>query len=292
MILKDKSSKHWRANLDFRENALNLIHSFILLMKEVKPNIVDSHTSVIRSSKFRFYEELNDFLPKEWKKTIFSFSFTGTPSIKNVVETIGVPHAEIDLILVNGESVPFGFLLKGNEKVSVYPAFETFDISSVIRLRPEPLRKTQFVIDVNLGKLARKLRLLGFDSVFRNNLEDDEIVEIAVNEKRIILTRDKGVLKHSKVTHGYWLRNDNPKIQLKEIIERFQLQNQFRPFSRCSNCNGSLRAIQKAEATGRVPQDTLQIFDSFWECTGCSNVYWEGSHFERINKWLERLKAK
>ena len=143
-----------------------------------------------------------------------------------------------------------------------------------------------------MGKLAKKLRLLGFDTIFRNDLEDDEIVEIAAKDKRIILTRDKGVLKHTNVTHGYWLRSDNPKIQLGEVIKRFQLQSQFQPFSRCSNCNGKLKSVEKSNLRGRIPDDTLQIFDSFWECTGCANIYWEGSHFERINKWLEGLNGK
>ncbi len=261
-------------------------------MTERNINSTDFHAPLVRTSFFRFYEELNDFLPLKWKKISFPFSFTGTPSIKNTVEAIGVPHAEIDLILVNGESVDFEFLLKGNENISVYPVFETFDIEPLTHLRAKPLRKTRFVVDVNLGKLARKLRLLGFDTLYRNDLEDDEIAEISVQEKRIILTRDKGVLKHAKVTHGYWLRSDNPKIQLKEVVRKFQLQNQFHPFSRCSNCNGRLCPIEKRELKKRIPEDTIQIFDSFWECEGCANIYWQGSHFDRINKWLEELTGK
>ncbi|MBN1985935.1 MAG: Mut7-C ubiquitin/RNAse domain-containing protein [Prolixibacteraceae bacterium] len=261
-------------------------------MKEKNLNNTDNHAPLLRTSYFRFYEELNDFLPEERKKSSFPFLFTGTPSVKNTIEAIGVPHAEIDLILVNGESVDFDFLLKGGENISVYPVFETFDISPVVRLRAQPLRKIQFVVDVNLGKLARKLRLLGFDTLFQNNFEDDEIVEIAAREKRIILTRDKGVLKHTRVTHGYWLRSSEPKLQLQEVISRFQLQHHFHPFSRCSNCNGNLKPVEKKELNGRVPEDTIQIFDAFWECSGCKNIYWEGSHFDRINQWLDKLNGK
>jgi len=250
----------------------------------------DLHSPLIRTSFFRFYEELNDFLPEQWVKSEFPFSFSGTPSVKNMIETIGVPHVEVDLILVNGNSVDFECKLKGGEKISVYPVFESFDVSPLIRLRAEPLRKTRFIVDVNLGKLARKLRLLGFDTLFRNDFDDEEIVDIAALEKRIILTRDKGVLKHSRVTHGYWLRSDDPKTQVKEIVTRFQLQNNFNPFSRCSECNGNLQRIEKEMLADRLPSDTLQFFKSFWECDNCKKIYWKGSHFDRITEWLIKLK--
>ncbi len=261
-------------------------------MNDEKSNNTDNHLPYIRFAQFRFYEELNDFLPKEWEKTTFPFSFTGTPSVKNIIEAIGVPHAEIDLIIVNGVSVKFDYLLKGGEKVSVYPVFETFDISSINRLRKKTLRNIQFIVDVNLGKLAKKLRLLGFDTLFQNDYDDNQIVEIAFKEKRIILTRDKGVLKYSKVTHGYWIRNDDPKKQLIEVIEKFQLQNHFNPFTRCSNCNGVLHSIEKKSLEGRVKSDTLKIFDNFWECADCKKIYWEGSHVDRIYKWLKNLDGK
>ncbi len=117
-----------------------------------------SHKAIVRTSTFRFYEELNDFLPARFRKKSFEYSFTGTPSVKNCIESIGAPHTEVDLILVDGVSVDFETLLEGGEKVSVYPVFETLDISPVIRLHPKPLRESRFVVDVNLGKLAQKLR--------------------------------------------------------------------------------------------------------------------------------------
>lgn len=258
-------------------------------MKQDGLNTIENHARLVRTSDFRFYEELNDFLPQKWKKTTFPFSFFGTPSIKNTIETIGVPHAEIDLILVNGESVDFSFLLRGGERISVYPIFELLDISPVIRLRSKPLRKTQFIVDVNLGKLAKKLRLLGFDTLFRNDLDDPEIVEIAAREKRIILTRDKGVLKYNGVTHGYWLRSNCPQIQLKEVVEYFQLKNSFNPFSRCSDCNGILCSVKKENIFTRIAPDTFQYYSVFWECSNCRKIYWKGSHFIQINQWLEKL---
>ncbi len=251
-----------------------------------------NHSPVIRKAQFRFYEELNDHLPKEWRKKTFVYEFRGKPAIKNTIQAIGIPHGEVDLILVNGESVGFDYQIQGGENISVYPQFESLDISPVIKLRPEPLRKNRFVVDVNLGKLAQKLRLLGFDTLFRNDFEDDEIIKISLKEKRIILTRDKGILKQNAVTHGYFIRNDDPKKQLTEVIERFQLQNSFRPFSRCSNCNGELKEVSKTNLTTILPDDTLNYYHEFWKCTGCGKIYWEGSHFGKILNWIDRLQNR
>ena len=249
-----------------------------------------NHSPVIRKASFRFYEELNDHLPEAWRKKAFVYEFKGRPGIKNTIQAIGVPHGEVDLILVNGESVGFDYQIQGGEEISVYPQFESLDISPVIKLRPEPLRENRFVVDVNLGKLAQKLRLLGFDTLFQNNFEDDEIIEISLKEKRIILTRDKGILKQNVVTHGYFIRNDDPKKQLTEVIDRLQLQNSFRPFSRCSNCNGELEEVSKENLKSVLPDDTLNYYHKFWKCFGCGKIYWEGSHFGRILDWLNELK--
>jgi uncharacterized protein with PIN domain len=248
------------------------------------------HSPILRKSHFRFYEELNDHLPESWQKKFFVYEFTGKPSLKNTIHALGVPHGEVDLIVVDGQPVDFNYHLQGGEKVSVYPVFESFDISSINRLRPEPLRETKFIVDVNLGKLALKLRLLGFDTIFRNNLQDEEIVTIAQKEHRIILTRDKGILKQNAVSHGYFLRNDDPKKQLFEVVKRLQLQNQFKAFTRCSNCNGVLGTVDKNKLKGRLPEDTLTYYDVFWKCKNCQKIYWQGSHFNKILNWIEELK--
>jgi uncharacterized protein with PIN domain len=250
-----------------------------------------NHAPVIRKTLFRFYEELNDHLPDKWKKQQFQYDYKGKPSVKNTIQAIGVPHSEVDLILVNGEPVGFDYQMKGGESISVYPMFESLDISPLVRLRAKPLRYIRFVVDVNLGKLAQKLRLLGFDTLFRNDFEDDEIVQISLNEKRIILTRDRGILKQNAVTHGYWLRNDDPKKQLEEVVERLQLHHSFRPFTRCSNCNSRLKEISKEQLNGRLSADTLSFYDEFWECAGCRKIYWQGSHFGHILRWVDDLKT-
>ena len=251
-----------------------------------------NHAPVIREAVFRFYEELNEHLPKTIRRKEFIHEFKGTPSVKNVIESIGVPHSEIDLILVDGSSVDFTYQMRGGEHVSVYPVFESLDISSVNRLRAQPLRVIKFIVDVNLGKLANKLRLLGFDTLFRNDFEDAEIIEIAANEKRIILTRDRALLTSKLVTHAYWIRNHDPKKQLSEVVQRLQLTSHFRPFSRCSVCNSLLRQAEFDEIKDKLPQDTLQYYDVFWECEGCEKLYWKGSHYKHIENLIEELRKK
>ena len=156
-----------------------------------------------KEAEFRFYEELNDFLPLARRKVDFSCEFAGTPAVVDLVEAIGVPHTEVDLILVDGTSVGFGHRLCGGERVAVYPVFELLDISPLNHLRPEPLREPCFVLDVHLGRLARYLRLLGFDVLYETDYEDAQIAAISCAEGRIVLTRDKGLLKRGAVQRGY-----------------------------------------------------------------------------------------
>ena len=251
--------------------------------------LAEQRDQLIHTAFFRFFEELNDFLPEERHKTIFPYEFIGNPTIKHIVEAIGVPHSEIDLILVDGESVGFNYRMRGGEHVSVYPVFESFDITPIVHLRAKPIREIKFIADVNVGKLAQKLRLLGFDTLFRKDFTDQEIVERSLHEKRIILTRDKGMLKCSAVTHGYWIRNDDPYEQVKEVVHRFQLENNFRLFTRCSVCNGLLHSVDKSLLHDRLPNRILQFYNVFMECKGCKKIYWQGSHYDHIREWINDL---
>lgn len=183
------------------------------------------------SITIRFYEELNDFLHYSRRKKAFSFMLTGKRTIKDIIDSLGVPHTEVDLILANQKPVQFDYHPEKDDFISVYPVFEAIDISSINLLRPRPLRETKFVLDVHLGTLARYLRLLGFDTYYRNNLKDEEIIDLSITEQRIILTRDLFILKNGKVTHGYFVRETNPKKQIVEIVRRFDLKDQFKSFT-------------------------------------------------------------
>ena len=167
---------------------------------------------------FRFYEELNDFLPPARRKRDFAIPYNRA-SVKDMIESLGVPHTEVDLILANGISVDFSYLVRPGDRISVYPEFESFDIAGLTRLRPEPLRQPRFVLDTHLGKLARYLRLLGFDTLYSNSYSDAELARISAGgDKRILLTRDHGLLKRAQVTHGYFVREIVPELQAREAI--------------------------------------------------------------------------
>lgn len=238
---------------------------------------------------FRFYEELNDFLPFNFRKKRFEYAIATNTSVKDSIEALGVPHTEIDLILVNGNSAGFTYNLKNGDYVSVYPKFERFDISGLTKIRPEPLREIKFILDVHLGKLSKYLRLLGFDTLYNNSLDDPEIIETAQHEKRIILTRDFGILKNGNVTHGYWLRSQDSKEQLKEVIQRFGLKDKFNIFSRCTICNGEIYEVQISEIKERIDKKILKEYDTFYRCTTCQKVYWEGSHYDNMLKFINSI---
>jgi uncharacterized protein with PIN domain len=241
---------------------------------------------------FRFYAELNDFLSPEQRQFGFVHTVDRNPSVKDTIEALGVPHTEVDLILVNGESVDFAYLLQDGDRVSVYPVFEAIDITPLLRVRPQPLREIRFILDVHLGKLANYLRLFGFDTLYRNDYEDAQLAQISRSENRILLTRDKGLLKRSLVTHGYFLRQTNPKRQLREILRRFDLFNLIAPFKRCVNCNGSVHPVDKADIRDHVQSDTLQFYDIFYRCDFCEKIYWKGSHYPKMQAFVEEVTKK
>jgi len=236
------------------------------------------------SACFRFYEELNDFLPVDRRKQSFVYRFKGNPSVKDAIEAIGVPHTEVDLIVANGEAVSFEYHLKEGDRIAVYPVFESLDISPIVRLREKPLRQTAFILDVHLGKLARLLRMLGFDALYRNDFQDEEIIKIALEEKRIILTRDRGLLKNGAVTHGYCIRSSDALIQAKEVLQRFNLFSQVNPFHKCIACNGEIISIEKQAVLSKIPAGARKYYHKFYQCLKCKKIYWQGSHYQRLQE--------
>ena len=237
---------------------------------------------VASECEFRFYEELNDFLAPARRRHDFAYRFHGTPAVKDAIEAIGVPHTEVDLILVDGQSVRFSHRLHGGERVAVYPVFERLDITPVTRLRPVPLRTPRFVADVHLGTLARYLRLLGFDTHYDNHSGDAELVRFSVTERRILLSRDVGLLKHKVLTRAHYVRATDPARQLDEIVRALDLGRRIRPFTRCMRCNGRLRHVAVASVAGQVPVRVLAKQSHFAHCASCGRVYWPGTHFGRL----------
>jgi len=243
------------------------------------------------SIQIRFYEELNDFLPPERRKVNFQHSFKLPESIKDMIEALGVPHTEVDLILVNGRSVDFNYPVQDGDQFSVYPVFEALDITPVTRLRPVPLRVTRFVLDTHLGRLAAYLRLFGFDTLYRNDYDDRTLADISARQHRIILTRDKRLLMRKQITHGYYVRAIHPQKQLLEIIGRFDLLKAQQPFTRCMHCNGKIQPIEKAEIEAHLPPRTKTWYDSFWQCEQCRKIYWKGSHYRRLQQLIDTING-
>lgn len=238
----------------------------------------------------RFYEELNDFLPRKKKKRLYEVPDHGKRSVKDLIESQGVPHTEVDLILINGISVDFNQLVSGGDHISVYPVFEKFDISGLTKLKSRPLRRLRFILDVHLGKLAKYLRMLGFDTYYNNHYDDDEIAMLARIDNRVLLTRDIGLLKRRDVAKGYWLRSQRPKIQLEEILVHFDLFNNIHPLSRCMKCNGLIQTVKKEKISDKLLPDTLKYFNEFYQCKNCGKIYWKGSHFNKMIKYIDRIQ--
>jgi uncharacterized protein with PIN domain len=238
----------------------------------------------------RFYAELNDLLPPERRGLPITLEVAAGTTVKDLAESFGVPHTEIDVILVDGESVDFRHRVGNGARVSVYPVFEALDVSPLVRLRPKPLREPRFVLDIHLGRLARTLRLLGFDSVWRNDITDDELATISVGEKRILLTRDRGLLKRAKVTHGYLVQETDRRRQIVEILRRFDLFGVIASFGRCLECNGVLELVAKEEVEHRLQSRTRRDYNDFRTCPDCDRIYWQGSHYDRLAALVEDIR--
>ncbi|MGO4376839.1 Mut7-C RNAse domain-containing protein [Pseudoduganella sp. RAF53_2] len=238
---------------------------------------------------FRFYEELNDFLPRQRRKVEFSCECARAATTKHMIEALGVPHTEVELILVNGISTDFHQILQDGDRVAVYPKFETFDIKPLLRVREQPMRELRFVADAHLGGLARLLRMAGFDTLYDNAIDDSEVEALSKNEHRVALTRDRDLLKRSGVTHGCYVRALKPAPQLAELFQRLDLAASAKPFTLCLSCNQPLRTIDKVAAWDKLPPSVRATQDEFLTCDCCHGVFWKGSHWRRMCTLLEQI---
>ncbi len=240
----------------------------------------------------RFYAELNELLPPAERYRDVARTLPHAASIKDVIESFGVPHPEVDLVLVDGESVGFDRVVRDGDRIAVYPVFESFDVGPLARVRAAPLRDTRFLLDVHLGRLARLLRLLGLDAAYGNDADDEALARMSVAERRILLTCDRGLLKRSTVTHGYCVRSRRTREQLREVVRRFDLARALRPLTRCALCNGDLATVSRAEALHELPPRTRERATTFRRCTRCGHLYWDGTHVARILRLAEELTAE
>ncbi|OBB33037.1 hypothetical protein A5763_10820 [Mycolicibacterium fortuitum] len=237
----------------------------------------------------RAYAELNDFLEADSRGRDVRRPIQSHQTVKDVLEASGIPHTEIDLILVNGDPVSFQHRPAVGDRIAVYPMFEALDIGATARLRPEPLRHPRFVVDVNLGRLARLLRVLGFDVWWSSDADDQTLADISLDQQRILLTRDRGLLKRRAITHGLFVHSQQPEEQTLEVLRRLDLRRQIKPFTRCVRCNGQLAAVAKEQVIDQLEPLTRRYYDVFSQCPECGRIYWAGSHFEKLSRLVDRL---
>jgi uncharacterized protein len=238
----------------------------------------------------RAYAELNDFLGPESRGVTVRRPFRSHQTVKDVLEAMGIPHTEVDLILVNGDPEDFSHRPNVGDRIAAYPMFEALDIGSTERLRPVPLRDPRFAVDVNLGRLARLLRVLGFDVWWSSDADDQTLTDISLNEQRILLTRDRGLLKRRAITHGLFVHSEQPEQQTVEVIRRLDLRQRLTPLTRCLRCNGRLAAVAKDEVIDHLEPLTRRYYDVFSRCAECGRIYWAGSHHSRLVSLVERLR--
>lgn len=238
---------------------------------------------------FHFHAELNDFLPAARRLGPFVHSFAGRVAIKDMIESLGVPHTEVAAILAGGRAVDFGYLVQDGDQIAVYPVSTPPTGVVAVALRPPLPPEPCFVLDAHLGQLAAYLRMLGFDTLYRNDYADDQLAQVSSAEGRILLTRDLGLLKRGIVTHGYFVRETNPRRQVAEVLRRYQLAGVIMPLRRCIRCNGVLQPVSKEEIGARLEPKTRAYYDEFSICASCDQIYWKGSHYEQIRQFIDNV---
>jgi uncharacterized protein len=227
---------------------------------------------------FLFLGRLNDFLSQSQREERIVVPFEGRQSIKHLAESLGVPHPEIGRIQVNGREGKLGDITEDGNQVEIHPIENGYPI--------EP----RFMLDCHLGRLTAHLRMLGFDCLYENDFEDSNMANILEHDERILLTRDRRLLMRKAVRHGYCLRSLDPLEQLGEVIRRFELTAKLQPFHRCLRCNQPLEPVDKETILDRLEPLTRQYFDEFHICPACGQIYWQGSHYERMQALIEQIK--
>ncbi len=232
-------------------------------------------------ARFVIYPDLNTFLPPEWRGGEFIVAFESGQSLKHLIESVGIPHTEVGAARVNGAPAGLDYLVNGGDRVEVYPA------TAETAARPPELR---FVLDNHLGRLAAYLRMMGFDVLYRNDYQDEALARDSEEQERILLTRDRRLLMRKAVKYGCCLRSLNSRRQLEEVVDRYNLLDAIRPFQRCLRCNTPLVPVDKAEIIDRLEPLTKKYFDEFHICPACGQIYWKGSHYERMRAIIDQVK--
>lgn len=234
------------------------------------------------TATFRFHGELSVFIPREHRNVVFNYNCARAATMKHAIEALGVPHTEIGRVVVDNEPATLARIVRPGNVVEVFPHDAP---------RAPAGEALMFVADAHLGALARFLRMLGFDTVYDNTIIDRDIVDLAAHEHRIVLTRDRELLKHREIMRGRFVHATKPEAQLEEVAARYALALNMRPFTLCLRCNLRLEPISRQDVAGRVPDRIAGHYAEFWRCPGCERIYWKGSHWSRMCETLSPLRA-
>lgn len=241
---------------------------------------------------FHLHGDLDYFLAPEQQNQSVVFVLgegpDGNVSVKHAIESLGIPHTEVDQIKANGQVVDFDYALMGGDLIDLEAWNPRPDQTN---LRPPLIRPVRFVLDTHLGRLAVHLRLLGFDTLYRNDYADATLAELSHQEQRVLLTRDRGLLKRRMVDFGYCVRENDPKQQLISLLHRYRLLPEIEPWRRCLRCNDLLKPVDKAEILEQLEPKTQRYFDDFRRCKGCGQVYWRGSHYNQMQSFIDEVVA-
>lgn len=241
-------------------------------------NIILTYTLAMKVARFEFDPSLQPLLQRDLRGKVVELRFQGPQSVKHLIESLGIPHTEIGSLTADGSGIGLEYIVHDGDRIEVRPV-------APADLTEEP----RFVLDGHLGRLASHLRMLGLDSLYSNVYEDDELVQISVEEGRILLTRDRMLLMHKVITQGYLLRSLNSSQQLHEVVQRFGLAKWVRPFQRCMNCNHLLAQVKKETVLEKLEPLTKKYYDEFKLCPACNKVYWKGSHYEQMLELIEKV---
>ena len=240
--------------------------------------------------RLKFHEDLRFFLKSKANSEVIERVLAEKASVKDVIESCGVPHPEVDLILVNGKPIDFYHLIVKEADIDLYPVRSQCLLFKEKRLQARSI--VRFVADGHLGTLARNLRLLGFDVVYDRQAQDRQLLSVMEHENRALLTRDRRLLMHAIVRHGYCPRSQDADDQTIEVIHRFDLFDSITPFTRCLRCNAPLQKVPKADVIEKLEPLTKIYYQEFRRCTGCGQIYWAGSHFSKLQRRLEKIRAR
>ncbi len=235
---------------------------------------------------------LTDFIANGKRGGSLNIDCRKTRSVKDLIESLGIPHPEIDLIVVNQRSVDFNWPIAGGETIEVYPADYRVDLEHALHLLPATTGEPRFILDVHLGKLAGYLRLFGFDSLYRNDYDDPELAAVSAEQERILLTCDVKLLMRKQVRYGYWVRARKPRLQLIEVINRYELTHCRTGVVRCIDCNGIIHAVAKQQIEHRLQPLTRLHYHEFYQCDGCNKLYWKGSHYDHMEQFRTRIEQR